>query len=139
MAYDPNRLSDAAQEILRSMTDYHRERLHVMERELDAKRRLSEAGSPFSLARTVVRMASPDAAPAGPDRALLERCSALAGVHFDPQRVFLPWALLSRRDPTTTNAGSAGYLVCAESASGDAATGARPPFQARAKSDWREI
>lgn len=108
--YDPHQLSPASREILEQMTAYHAERLHIMERDLEDKRRAKAAGEEFSLARTITAMAAPHDHLARPDRMVLEQCAALAGRHFDPQRVFLPWELL-RRDLTVANAGAGGYLV----------------------------
>jgi len=69
----------------------------------------------FSLARTILDMSA--GALQGADRKLLETTATLAGVHFDLQRIYLPWSLLKShddldaRDLTVASAGSAGYLV----------------------------
>lgn len=107
--FNPYQLSPASQEILRAMTDYHAERLQILERDLEDKRRKVAAGEEFSLARTILAMSGPGALGRA-DRVLLEKCSELVGRPFDAQRVFLPWALL-KRDLTVANASAAGYLV----------------------------
>ena len=111
MTYDPRQLSPASQEILAAMTEYHRERLLLLERDMEDKRRAKAAGEKFSLARAVMAMGTGRLD--GAERSLLEKTATLAGVHFDPQRVFLPWAMLKpeQRDLTVASAGSAGYLV----------------------------
>jgi HK97 family phage major capsid protein len=107
--YNPHQLSQASQEILEQMTAYHAERLQIMERDLHEKRRTKAAGEEFSLARTIRNMMN-GARPELADRELLEKCSALVGRHFDPQRVFLPWKVLDRT-LTVATASAAGYLV----------------------------
>src|SRR6266571_1073776 len=74
----------------------------------------------FSLARTILDMSA--GALQGADRELLEKTAMMVGLHFDPQRVFVPWALLRDhadlevRDLTVASAGSAGYLVATSNA-----------------------
>jgi len=47
----------------------------------------------------------------GYERTFLEEASRIAGLHFDPQRVVLPWGLLAR---DVTASGSGGALVASE-------------------------
>ena len=108
--YNPHQLSPASQEILRAMTEYHAERLHILEGDLEQKRRAKDAGEGFALARTILGMARPAGRMDGPDREFLERSASLVGRTFDSQRVFIPWAAL-KRDLTVANASAAGYLV----------------------------
>jgi len=109
--YPQQPLSQTSQGILAEMVSYHTTRLEAWEREREAKQRLKDGAKPFSLSRAILGMASGsmDAA----ERNLLEKAAALAGVHFDAQRIFLPWALLQpeTRDLTVASAGSGGYLV----------------------------
>jgi HK97 family phage major capsid protein len=104
----PNVPLDSDLSLLRdSLVNYHTERLWA-EQDRRARRRSRQGAGGFSLKRSIENMGY--GALDGGDRELLEKCAKIAGVPFDPNRVFLPWALL-KRDLTVAGAASAGYLV----------------------------
>ena len=112
---DPNQLRAEFQNLLDEQTNFYRAKYLQYSKNqdrIDAERVRKKR---TSLARAIMSMGSGGLD--GAERAQLQDCATLAGVHFDAQRIFLPWALLKShddlelRDLTVANAGAAGYLV----------------------------
>ena len=103
------------QNLLDAQTSFHRAKYLQYSKHLDRLDDERAAKGRASLAKTIAAMAAGQLD--GSERSLLEKCAALAGVNFDAQRVFIPWALLKSpadleiRDLTVASAGSAGFLV----------------------------
>ena len=114
---NPHVLSAELQSVLDVQIDYHRAKLHQFQRRQDRLAAERAGKKPFSLARAVRDMGHGGLKSESPDYQLLEKAATLAGVHFDPHRVFIPWALLQpqreleQRDLTVASAGTGGYLV----------------------------
>lgn len=67
-----------------------------------------QLGGAFSFARAVIGLA--DGHLDGLERETFQESAKRAGMPFDPQRVFVPWSLMTR-DLNTAGPGAGGYLV----------------------------
>ena len=93
---------DARRSIARELARYYHDELSGLDQ---------PAAAPFSLARVLECMASPNGLRDGYEREICGATATLAGESFDRHRVLIPFAALQTRDLTAASAPGGGHLV----------------------------